>query len=289
MDANIGDTKCPGANNGTPVAIDGAILLFPDYYQEVRTRSYPKSCEWEYMAPASGWLTVLKVLDLVLSGNEILTVIGNINGTQSDRVFDRSYKEKAGVYYYDSELSIKYTRLSAVNSSAQAFRILLTTMKLENKTCSLAYNNRSYSDLNGSFTNVRTRLQYPKNEYCTWSVTVPGNATLVFCCVECNYGHLSGDRLKISVGEIEYIDETEKGNHYCSSSNWTDYCVTMNKSLDGYDVKFEWESDGLAEYNGFQLEYFISIGDKKLNGQYRWMSSSSILFSCLLLIYRYST
>lgn len=68
------------------------------------------------------------------------------------------------------------------------------------------------------------------------------------------------------------IDETEKGNHYCSSSNWTDYCVTMNKSLDGYDVKFEWESDGLAEYNGFQLEYFISSKWVKET----WLKSSII-------------
>lgn len=57
------------------------------FYSE--TRSYQKNCEWNYIAPPSGWLTVLKVLALDMSDNEVLNVTGSINGNQSTRVFDR--------------------------------------------------------------------------------------------------------------------------------------------------------------------------------------------------------
>ncbi|VDD84893.1 unnamed protein product [Enterobius vermicularis] len=170
---DIGDTKCPGGTNGASIAINGTIFLFSDYYQENETRSYQKNCEWNYIAPPSGWLTVLKVLALDMSDNEVLNVTGSINGNQSTRVFDRTGTEPVGVYYYDSELRIRYARQSAVKSSTQAFRILLTTMKLENKTCSLAYNSRSYNDLKGNFTNMRTKLQYPKNEVKKFYTATP--------------------------------------------------------------------------------------------------------------------
>uniref|UniRef100_A0A0N5AKX9 CUB domain-containing protein n=1 Tax=Syphacia muris TaxID=451379 RepID=A0A0N5AKX9_9BILA len=243
ISANIGDQKCPYDEYNNANRTVQNMFILSDYYNANETRNYTKQCSWTIPAPENGNISILQLLNTDLHEGESLQILGSINGTETRSVYDSSSEIKSEVKYYDGVIQINYIRAVPIQSELPAFRLFVRRVPVVEKSCSLGYNNNTYQEEAGMFTNDAAGLKYQPNDDCLWHLFVPENRTAEFCCTYHQYGPLSGDSFTVHAFDKQILD--------CSK----DDCVTLNYTDESYLVDFVWKSDGASEYNGFTVSY----------------------------------